>query len=241
MKCLSRKELEEIADRIIAQYKIYIGKQDTQMFTIDPEIIATNILGLRLGFEHLSLDGGTLGITTFSELGIEIFTNDGCDEIYFLDGHTILVEKDLNEDITLLGRKNFTIMHEASHQILKILFPNDYGAKVSRRYYYRETTSYKKPIDDWEEWQANTLASAILMPLGTVKYCMYLFGLGEKLKVLNKVYMPKEYEKFCNMASYMGVSKTALAIRMKQLGLLEKEYLRNPHDILDICVEGNGL
>ena len=39
------------------------------------------------------------------------------------------------------------------------------------------------------------------------------------------------------MSSVMGVSKQALAIRMRSLGLLEKEYLSNPHEMLNIYVE----
>ena len=43
--------------------------------------------------------------------------------------------------------------------------------------------------------------------------------------------------KFEEMSSVMGVSKQALAIRMRSLGLLEKEYLSNPHEMLNIYVE----
>jgi len=34
---------------------------------------------------------------------------------------------------------------------------------------------------------------------------------------------------------------TTLAIRMKQLGLLKKEYLDNPFDLVDIFPEVSGL
>lgn len=61
---------------------------------------------------------------------------------------------------------------------------------------------------------------------------MYLFGLGEKIEYLNKIYRPKEYERFSALADFLGCSKKALAIRMKQLGLIKKEYLDNPFDMI---------
>lgn len=44
------------------------------------------------------------------------------------DGKTILIERDLIEDVENTGRRNFTITHEVSHQVLKMLYPMDYGA-----------------------------------------------------------------------------------------------------------------
>lgn len=54
---------------------------------------------------------------------------------------------------------------------------------------------------------------------------MYLFGLGERMKVLSKRYSPNKYEAFCAMAEAMEVSRTALAYRMEQLGLLGRNLL----------------
>ena len=46
------------------------------------------------------------------------------------------------------------------------------------------------------------------------------------------------YKRFEALADFLGCSKKALAIRMKQLGLLKKEYLDNPFDIINIYPEG---
>ena len=43
------------------------------------------------------------------------------------------------------------------------------------------------------------------------------------------------------MADEMGVSKQALAIRLKNLGLLDREYLKNPYEMLNIYMEENEL
>ena len=66
---------------------------------------------------------------------------------------------------------------------------------------------------------------------------MALVGLPEKIDILNRIYRKETYLKFEEMSSVMGVSKQALAIRMRSLGLLEKEYLSNPHEMLNIYVE----
>lgn len=98
-----------------------------------------------------------------------------------------------------------------------------------------------KPISDWEEWQANTLGAAILLPENLVKQGMYLFSLGEKIECLNKIYYPSVYKRFDALADFLGCSKKALAIRMKQLGLLKKEYLDNPFDLVTVYPEVSEL
>ena len=51
---------------------------------------------------------------------------------------------------------------------------------------------------------------------------------------MNKIYRPKEYRKFCKIAELLGVSKQAMAIRLKRLGLLKKDYLQNPYALADV-------
>ena len=128
-------------------------------------------------------------------------------------------------------------------QIFKMLFPNDYGItqKSAGVHYYKANSERNKPISDWEEWQANTLGAAILLPENLIKQGMFLFNLGDKIECLNKIYFPEVYKRFDALADFLGCSKKALAIRMKQLGLLKKEYLDNPFDLVDIYPEVSGL
>ena len=88
-----------------------------------------------------------------------------------------------------------------------------------------------------ERKQANALASAILLPRELVEKGMFLFSLGDKIEVLNKIYFHKVYEQFSGLAQFLGVSKQALSIRMKQLGLLEHDYLNDPDSILEVVGE----
>ncbi len=239
MKHLSRYDIETIAAKYIKAYMQLPEIKNTQVYRIDPEIMLGKILGLTIDYVHLSYDGSILGLTSFGELGVQIFENDDDEAFYFLDGKTVLVEADLNYDNKLRGRKNFTLMHEGSHQIFKKLFPNDYGVtqKSAGVHYYKANSERNKPISDWEEWQANTLAAAILLPKNLIEQGMFLFGLGSKIECLNKIYRPAEYEKYAALADFLGCSKKALAIRMKQLGLLKKEYLDNPFDLITVYPE----
>ncbi len=125
----------------------------------------------------------------------------------------------------------------------KMLFPNDYGVtqKSAGVHYYKANSERNKPISDWEEWQANTLGAAILLPENLIKQGMYLFSLGEKIECLNKIYFPGVYKRFDALADFLGCSKKALAIRMKQLGLLKKEYLDNPFDLVTVYPEVSEL
>ena len=70
---------------------------------------------------------------------------------------------------------------------------------------------------------------------------MVVFGLGEKKSVLNRVYAADVYTRFSDMADRMGVSKLALAIRLKGLGLLGRDDLQNPYALTDVCPDENEI
>lgn len=240
LKCLSRKDIEEIARRVLKAYYQLPDVAGTEAFRINPELLLTELLGLKIEYAHLSIDRSILGATTTVQMPIEIFCGDNSESSFYMDGKTVLIERDLKEDSTQQGRCNFSLAHESSHQILKMLFPHDYDAdpQIAMVHYYRANSEKCKPIKDWYEWQANALASAILLPFEIIDRGIFLFGIDGKIKTLNKIYFPKVYEQFSNLAAFLGVSKTALAIRMKQLGLLENNHLDNPYCLIDVDYNG---
>ena len=238
MKRLSRKDLETIGTRVFKAYKkLPSVSRMKNLYNVDPEILCRDLLGLNLEYEHLSLDGSILGLTSFSEYGIEIFEDDNSDSFYYLDGKTILVESELKSNSSLKGRCNFTIVHECSHQVLKMLYPKNYGAISNNQIHFSKTEkTQKKPIIDWEEWQANVLAAYILLPQELIEKAMFYFGFEGKIQLLNKIFAPKEYARFSAMADFLGSSNQALVIRMKQLNLLENEYLDDAYALVDVEV-----
>ena len=150
MKHLSRFDIEAIADKYVQAYMALPDVRNTQIYRIDPELLLEKVLGLNVEYQHLSYDGSILGMTSFTEMGVQVFEDDDNEAFFFLDGKTVLVEKDLNFDSKLKGRKNFTLMHEGSHQIFKMLFPNDYGVtqKSAGVHYYKANSERNKPISD---------------------------------------------------------------------------------------------
>lgn len=232
---LSRNDIEKISKDVIAEYmqlpRVIIQKDVTK---IDPFILSENLLGLKVDFKHLSEDKLTFGLTSYFNTLAPVLDDDNNVSLYPLDGKTILIEKDLAFE-PMVGKFNFTISHEAAHHILRKLFPKEYGPQVNQTngiHFYR--FNHKVEITDWEEWQATVLAAAILMPEDLLKKNMITVGLGEKMHLLHTRYSEENFFKFCRLSTMMGVSVTALRIRMKYLGLLERDFYCNPRGILDI-------
>lgn len=240
MKHLSRNDIEAIGKDIYTQYRQLPEIRSARVIcNIQPDLLIEKLLGFKIEQYHLSLMGDVLGITCTDEIGIDVYNDDGAEELVFIDGKTILIEKDLSTDRTMYGKLQFTKCHEAAHLIYKMLFPNDYGCKKGEKpvpLYSRvkKTPNKKGVIEDWNEWQADVLASAILMPVELIEQGMFWLGLGGKITHLNKVFSPIVYEKFCMLAEMLGVSKQALAYRIQKLGMLENNQLDNPYEMLNV-------
>ena len=123
-KYLSYNDLDAIAARVFRAYsKLPEVQAAGQVLYVDPNLLLKSLLGLTIEYRHLSQDRTTLGITAYDEVGVEICGED--EDLFFFDGKTVLIESDLQaEDQT--GRRNFTIVHEGCHHVLKMLFPKDY-------------------------------------------------------------------------------------------------------------------
>lgn len=224
MYYLSRELLEQIADGVIHQYKDALVPDKHLCYNVDPTELAS-LLGYTVDYQYLTRDGSILGKTASGKMWITVYDSDKSEILYELDDRTILIEKRLLFSSRNNGRKNFTIAHELAHQIINRSFPEYYGVDCRVFCDYRRCVKPRKKVVDWHEWQADALAAALLLPLDAITDAMFIFGLGEKLKVLSRKYSQNNYERFCDMAEYLQVSRTALAYRMEQFGLLERNLL----------------
>ena len=61
------------------------------------------------------------------------------------------------------------------------------------------------------------------------------------MEMLNRVFARSEYQRFTEMAHSLGVSKTALAIRLRELHLIGRDYFTNPYDLVNVYVDDEWI
>lgn len=231
---LCSNDIENIAQRVVRAYCRLPSHQGTRIEHIDPEVLARELLGLSIEYHLLSVSGSVLGLTAQNKYMVTVYDNGSTGEDCVLRKKTIFVDRYLHETPEMAGRYHFTVGHECSHHILWMLFPA-YSAQVAeRRIHYCLANPNGS---DEDERYMNPLASAILMPPQLLLVKMSEYGLGTHIKVLNRLTDSRGYKRFSDMAASLGVSKTALCIRMKKLGMLDREYLRDPYSPYDVRVD----
>ena len=219
MPILSRKDLERISRRVLFRY---LTLSDRKMDRIDPVDFAEKICGLHFAFADMSVTGSILGLTSYSDvdLTISVPRGNGSVQEFHLNGNIAYVDQNL-ANAGSVGRLNFTLVHEAAHQFICRLAD--------------ERCTY--PITDWVEWQTNVLTAYLLLPRELIDRYMDELGLGRQIKLLNKVFAPKEYALFSEMAKRLGVSKTALSIRLDNLGMIGRNDFSNPYAPIHIYAD----
>ena len=234
---LSRADLSRIAGKYIDQYYTRFGISKDAPEAIDPERLASSVLGLNVKMLPLCSDGSILGLTVFQRCGFTVTLEDGTKLVEVFMPRDVVIDSALAAD-SCTGCRNFTIAHEAAHQILADLFPKDYGKAVKCRGHiaYRERNG--KP--SWEEWQANTLAAELLMPTFLVNAEIKRAGLCLLNGILYKSTFDPNYEKILEMAARMGVSWSAIRIRLQQMEVIIGNPIHChpldiiPYDIIDL-------
>jgi Zn-dependent peptidase ImmA (M78 family) len=90
---------------------------------------------------------------------------------------------------------------------------------------------------DYDEYAANKLAAAILMPKEVLEM-VYKFCFNNKyIERINTVYDRENYHLFVSIAKLLGVSREALSIRLKDLGMLGEYRYMTISEIIDVYVE----
>ena len=190
---LSRADLSHIAGKYIDQYYTRFGISKDDPEPIDPERLASSVLGLNVKMLPLCSDGSILGLTVFQKCGFTVTLGDGTKLVEVFMPKDVVIDSALASD-RCTGCRNFTIAHEAAHHILADLFPNDYGKAVKCRGHiaYRERNGQPS----WEEWQANTLAAELLMPTFLVNAEIERAALCLPNGILYKSASDPNYERF---------------------------------------------
>lgn len=224
---LQKKDFDDIARVIMKEYMPNVVDVPGE---IDINYLIKECLFLTVKSKNITADKSVLGLIAFEEAVVPCYDLAFNKTEIHLDAGDILIDLSLsgNKSIT---RRRFTLAHEASHWILhrsyhsptnqQFEFRKPYKASFSsdieRRYRRLETEN------DIEEWQANSLAAAILMPKVAFK--------ETSLEVIRQVYGRRitklkkdDSEEYSNVlqrvSSIYNVSLQATEIRLDQLDLL---------------------
>lgn len=176
---LSRAEIDKIGEALVADFNPAALEEPME---IDIDRFITRYLGMDQDFQYLSHCGLYLGMTVFNDSDrVAVFNPDKwCAEFISVRAGTVIIDNSLLAD-NQEHRYRFTAGHEAAHGILHTAYFNQLAHKNasaadimpmvqcradSARVH--RTTSRNKTDADWMEWQANSLASSILMPRSMV-------------------------------------------------------------------------
>ena len=238
---LSYAKIEQIADSVISDFrKRFPEYADTGQFRM-PNVTAIDqfaekYLGLDVTFAHLSSDGNFCGLTAYEDLEFT-YEVDGVEQTLPIKKDQVILDSEFikPERIReLCSKRRFTLAHECAHQILFRLESADTNVACRKKYAARICYSRRdlKSPTDWTEWQANALASAIMMPRDDIALAMYRFCIKNKLKNYGGYYNQKDLCTIRMFSDYFGVSHTSVKIRLKQLGYTEdlpfKELFNDP-------------
>ena len=187
---LSQKNIEEIAAAVTKDFnEFYFGcsSEDTRRMARGTPIdqFAKEYLGMIVSFARLSSDGSICGLTAYADT--EYITEEmGVKRVIPLRKNQILMDASFiqpGQVYKLCGKRRFTLAHECAHQILFQMESETVRSSCTQKYSARTAYSLRdlKTREDWNEWQANVLGAAILMPQKEIDLAMWYFAGGKKL------------------------------------------------------------
>lgn len=188
--------LEAIARKVIKEYDPSLLAGEPVPIPIE-EMIEKQF-HLSLEYQILRKSGHILGITVFEDDYVPVYDSDaGQYTLLFFPKGTIIIDEGLLHDINE-GRLRFTCAHELAHWILHLEFYTESGNMAAMQPDARKSIDANKML----EWQADRLASELLMPTGMVKKAFYR---NRSISVLAKQFQ---------------VSRQSMEIKLRSRGLI---------------------
>ena len=228
---LRRNEIEVHGERLIADF------QRDALFNVQPLDFMRFIelyLGLNLDIMNLSSNGVVMGMFVAGETDSLPFFNPvrNVAEYTHVDANTVIIDQRLISDGKKKHLLQFTLGHEASHGIYHKQFllkaqqhtpsgQDSPGPAILCRKESIGPDQVENGLPSWTpekriEWQANKLASCLLMPRPTVRYLFETNGRtgGHSEQVIKSI---RDLVRECN------VSRVAAAYRLVDLKLADRE------------------
>lgn len=238
MYIIKKKEFDDIGEKVLSEYMPEVLEYPQ---SVDIMSLATECLYLDVKDKYITQDGSVLGMIAFGDTKFNGYGADFREEQIELPEGTVLIDYSLwGQDN--VGRRRYTLAHECSHWICH----RTYHSPDNRPYEFRrsgpgsviacrsENIEGRRSAEsfgnftesDWEEWQADSLAAAILMPRR-----MFAEGFRSAMRAegVRQNYLIKgddrstEARIIHRLMKIFNVSYTATEIRLKTLGLM-REY-----------------
>ena len=199
----TKAEFEQLADFILRDY---LGNAYDSYDPLDIQAFANDYLKLDISYFAFDPDTGIEGMRT---------------------GNQIILDDRLLDD-KKAGERNFTIAHECGHDLINWQDPS-YSPQTVVNYRIKSSRKSLVTEDDFKEWQANVVASCLLLRPNLVGWSMFTFMRKDKVTVFDEDYLyPEDRYRLRMMACYLGVSLTCLLYRLDRLNMVDhkpfKEY-----------------
>lgn len=239
---LSQRKIEEIAAAVTKDFnEFFFGKEpdEVRIARATPiDQFARDYLGLNVSFVPLSDDGSICGLTAYADTEC-IVDVGGIRRTIPLKQNQVLMDESFiqpGQVRKLCGKRRFTLAHECAHQILYSMEDEEVKSVCQQKYAARSAYSLRdlKTHEDWNEWQANVLGAAILMPQKEIDLAIWYFAGGKSLINFEGrfCYQDRLYLKL--ICQQLGVSRTAAIIRLRQLGYIEDHPYSEYIDRLEV-------
>ncbi len=243
MYIFKKKDFDDVGEAVISEYMpgLLEYPQATDIMTF-----ATECLFLDVEDMYITQDGSILGMIAFGDAEFTGYGLGHEEKKVNLKEGTILIDYSLM-GAENRGRRRYTLAHECSHWLCH----RTYHSPVNRVYELRRngpgavlacrseniegnrsSSSYSSYTeDDWEEWQADSLAATLLMPRKTFfegfRDAMWKEGVRQDYLIKgDDIFVERSI--IHHLMEVFDVSYTAAEIRMKTLGLMrEYSYARH--------------
>ncbi len=207
----TKLEFENLADYILRDY---LGSEYESHKPFDVYAFAKDYLKLEISYCEFDPEYNIEGMRT---------------------GDRIYLDQRLSEP-TRVGERNFTIAHECGHDLINWQDP-DYVPNQIINYRIRSQHKELKTESDFREWQANVVASCLLLRHCLVDWTMFTFAGKEKITVFGGyTFYRVDRSAIRMMAQYLGVSQACLRYRLDRLGYLYHRPLSEYDPVTDMCL-----
>ena len=236
---LSRAQLEEIAAAVTDDFdRFFFGvspeeeREDILPTPIDQ--LAKEYLGLEVVFAPLSSDGSVCGLTAYAETNFTTEEN-GVTRCFPLKKNQVVLDESFiqpGQVRKLCGKRRFTLAHECAHQILFQLESDEVKSRWKDAYATKKAYSLRdlKSKEDGNEWQANVLGAALLMPQKEMELAMWKFAQCRTLQNYQGRFPYLDQQALESVCQSFGVSRAAAIIRLRELGYLDDHPYQEFHD-----------